>query len=178
MTLNERLKRARKKAGKTQEAMASELGIGLGTIKRYEKDASKIPVSLVSKMALLCDVDEIWLFTGKKNQSETAVDKTEKTILEHQNIVKQFKDPERGLRMNQGLIEIEKLSEDVIRELDIYIRATLNTTRTLTDSDKQFLSANQSASNSTYSATSDRRTKPRPVQPEKGAARKSGTQDN
>ena len=118
MTLNQRLKIARKDSGKTQALLAEELGVGIGTIKRFEKDASKIPVSMVSKIALLCGVDEIWLFTGTgKRIDETASSKERESsnldIIRHQDLVKRFKNPEKGLLNNERLIEMEEISQKV-----------------------------------------------------------------
>ena len=116
MTLNERLKIARKEAGKTQALLADELEVGVGTIKRFENDASKIPVSMVSKIALLCDVDEIWLFTGKKIKETASLKETESSnlvIIKHQDLVKRFINPEKGLLNNERLIEMEAISQKV-----------------------------------------------------------------
>jgi transcriptional regulator with XRE-family HTH domain len=95
--------------------MADLLDVGLGTIKRYEKDASKIPVSLVSKMAHLCDVDEVWLLTGKgiseSNQntgSEESSSNLTKITIEHQDLVKRFQVPDKAKEFNEYLINIEK----------------------------------------------------------------------
>lgn len=97
MFLNERLKTARKKTGRTQSELSKLLGINESTIKRYEKDASKIPVSIVSKIALLCDEDEIWLFTGKTNLDD--------------KIQIKFKTQDEGSTAINALLEIEKINE-------------------------------------------------------------------
>ncbi|WP_020586571.1 helix-turn-helix domain-containing protein [Desulfobacter curvatus] len=97
MSLNERLKNTRKKANKTQAELAKMLDISENTIKRYEKDASKIPVSVVSKIALLCNEDEIWLFTGKTNSN-------------NQTQIK-FKSQNEGNAAINALLEIENINE-------------------------------------------------------------------
>ncbi|WP_320043144.1 helix-turn-helix transcriptional regulator [uncultured Desulfobacter sp.] len=103
MSLNERLKNTRKKANKTQAELAKMLDISENTIKRYEKDASKIPVSVVSKIALLCNEDEIWLFTGKTN-----IDL--KTNSNNQTQIK-FKSQNEGNAAINALLEIENINE-------------------------------------------------------------------
>lgn len=103
MFLNERLKTARKKTGRTQSELAKLLGINESTIKRYEKDASRIPVSIVSKIALLCDEDEIWLFTGKTNIALKANSDNKIQI--------KFKTQDEGSAAINALLEIEKINE-------------------------------------------------------------------
>lgn len=119
MSLNERLKFVRKNSRKTQAVLAKMLGISEGTIKRYEKDASKIPVEIVSKIALLCGADEIWLFTGKdinsiatRDEQETKSDSEQlnitRVIYEHQGVIKRFKDPKKAKEFNEVLVGIEE----------------------------------------------------------------------
>ena len=103
MSLNERLKKTRKKANKTQAELAKMLDISENTIKRYEKDASKIPVSVVSKMALLCNEDEIWLFTGKIN-SDLETDSNNQIQIN-------FKSKNEGNAAINALLEIENINE-------------------------------------------------------------------
>lgn len=103
MSLNERLKKARKEANKTQAELAKMLDISENTIKRYEKDASKIPVSIVSKIALLCNEDEIWLFTGKTNIAL----KTNS----NDKIQINFKSEDEGSAAINALLKIENIDE-------------------------------------------------------------------
>lgn len=124
MTLNERLKIARKEAGKTQAEMADMLEVGLGTIKRYEKDASKIPVALVSKMSHLCAVDEVWLLTGKEISEElqdTVSTKNSSNLtkisIEHQDLIKRFQEPDKAKEFNEYLVNIEKNDPEGYEEL-------------------------------------------------------------
>lgn len=65
MTLEERLKEARSHANLSQKGLADLLEITDRTLKRYETDASNVSVSLVSKMAMICGVNEAWLALGK-----------------------------------------------------------------------------------------------------------------
>ena len=103
MYLNERLKKARKKTGKTQAELAQLLGINESTIKRYEKDASRIPVSIVSKIALICNENEIWLLTGKTN--------FDLTTGSNNSIQINFKSQEEGAAAVNALQKIESMNE-------------------------------------------------------------------
>ncbi len=123
MHLNERLKNARKKAGLTQAQIASKLDISEGTVKRYEKDASRIPVRIVSKIALLCDADEVWLFTGKKTQEIESGKKNVENkssslnFIKHHNRVQRFKDLEKAKEFNELLVYIENEDPEGYDEL-------------------------------------------------------------
>lgn len=127
MDLNERLKNARKKAGLTQAQIAVKLNISEGTVKRYEKDSSRIPVGIVSNIALLCDVDEMWLFTGGNTQDRIDTNSSvenKKSILqpsnifrEYQNAFSQFKDHEKAKEFIELLIYIENEDPEGYSEL-------------------------------------------------------------
>lgn len=127
MDLNTRIKKARKSAKLTQAELAKTLEVGLGSIKRYEKDAFKVPVPLVSKIAHICKVDEIWLFTGNgtmriEDEQDQALpaSKLTKIIIEHQDVIKRFQDPEKAKQFTELLVQIEEWDpegyEDLFRE--------------------------------------------------------------
>ena len=49
------IKAKRKKAGKTQEQLANELGVAKSTISKYEHGAIDIPLSVIPKISQICD---------------------------------------------------------------------------------------------------------------------------
>ena len=61
----ERIKKARKSAGLSQEELAKKLKIGKRTLIDYEKDESEPKPSTLLKIAEICNTDAGWLLTGK-----------------------------------------------------------------------------------------------------------------
>lgn len=133
MTLEDRIKKARNFAGLTQPQLAELIDVSLATIKNYEKDASAAKVGKVIEIASACNVDEGWLFTGRGAMSAepliTESEKIKKIIIEHQGVVKNFKDPERARDINKRLLEIEELSEKIYDKVDTYIEAARDSAR-------------------------------------------------
>ena len=62
--LAERLRMARKQAGLTQKTLAEKIGASQTAVHKLESGACKSSRKLVS-LALACEVDPIWLATGK-----------------------------------------------------------------------------------------------------------------
>jgi transcriptional regulator with XRE-family HTH domain len=128
--LEDRLKEARSYANMTQPQLSSAVGVSLRTLKAYEKDASSIALRVVRKIALTCNVDEIWLLTGhgSKFKKDEPVNENElnvtKVIIEHQGIVQRFKNPEKGLENNEYLLGIEAASEDLYKKVSDYLKTT------------------------------------------------------
>lgn len=132
--LSERIKQARKRGKYTQDALADAIGVSSRAIKSYEKDASKISVSKVKKIAHLCGVNEIWLFTGtgeisNKSTSESSnkpIFYNDAIVAEHAKIIEQFDDKEAGKAINEDLIDIEKLNKETFMEVKGYIKGVAN----------------------------------------------------
>lgn len=72
---------------------------------------------------------DYYLWGKEEGHSNAAL--SDPIVIEHQNLVKKFKNPERGLRLNKGLVELEHLSEEAIREMEIHIQASLSTARAI-----------------------------------------------
>jgi len=62
----ERIKKARKNAGLSQEELAKKLKIGKRTLIDYEKDETEPKPSTLIKIAEICNTDAGWLLTGNK----------------------------------------------------------------------------------------------------------------
>ena len=125
MGIEDRIKESRKNAGLTQPQLAEVLGVSHRTVTTYEKDASKITVKMTQKIASECGVNEIWLITGQgEMETSTQTQRLEagkKLIIEHQEITNQFKDPDRGLRINQRMIRIQNAKESLLDRLESYL---------------------------------------------------------
>lgn len=63
--IGERIKKARKRAGFTQEALAEKLGIAYPTLNKYEKSHRTPDSALLSRMVTILDCDAGWLLTGE-----------------------------------------------------------------------------------------------------------------
>ncbi len=123
INLKNRIKKARKHARLTQPQLAELIGVSHRTLTSYEKDASKVTIKISQKIASECKVNEIWLLTGKGEMLDDNNDNNvTKVIIEHQDIVKHFKDPERAKDINKRLIEIEAANEELYNKVDSYIQ--------------------------------------------------------
>ena len=130
--LKERIKEARQNAGLTQPQLAESVGVSRRTIVNYEKDASNASVEIVQKIASKCGVDEIWLLTGKGTMLEShCPDNVTKVVVEHQDLVSRFKDPERAKKFNEFLIEIEEDDPEGYDELYKEARSIAKTIKRL-----------------------------------------------
>ncbi len=143
--LNFRIKEARKYAGLTQPELAEKIGVSHRTLTGYEKDASKITVRISQKIATICKVSEIWLLTGQGQMTGTDISNAKnlngpnitKVVIEHQNIVRRFKDPERGLKINQKLIEIQDANEELYDQVESFIKGAHQAIKTMKSSSKK-----------------------------------------
>jgi transcriptional regulator with XRE-family HTH domain len=70
MSLELRIKQARKKGGFSQKILAEKLAITGRTLQRYEKDASKMPIEIMKGISFLCAADLGWLLTGEGQMQE------------------------------------------------------------------------------------------------------------
>jgi transcriptional regulator with XRE-family HTH domain len=70
MSIENRIKEARKFAGFSQKSLADKLAITGRTLQRYEKDASKMPIEIAKNISFLCAVDLSWLLTGEEQMRE------------------------------------------------------------------------------------------------------------
>ncbi len=66
-SLEDRIIFARKSMGLSQNFLAERIGITGRTLQRYEKDASKLPLDVMINISNICNVDIIWIISGKEN---------------------------------------------------------------------------------------------------------------
>ena len=62
MTVGERIKEAREKAGMTQKELGEKIGVSGVAVMRYEKGQRKIDIDLFRKLADALQVSAAWLF--------------------------------------------------------------------------------------------------------------------
>lgn len=66
--IGERIRIAREKAGLTQEKLAKRLNIGKRTLINYENGRTEPTLSLLMKIANICNVDYNWLLALEKKE--------------------------------------------------------------------------------------------------------------
>ncbi|MCG8548931.1 MAG: helix-turn-helix domain-containing protein [Desulfobacterales bacterium] len=69
-----------------------------------------------------------WLLTGN-DETKDPLPSKQSVISEHQDMIKNFKNPERAKDINKKLLEIEELSEKIYDRVDIYIEAARDSAR-------------------------------------------------
>ncbi len=68
--LSQNLRALRKKIGYTQEQIAEYLGVSTAAVTQYETSTRTVPSSVVSKLALLFNVDEYELYQKDPQQQQ------------------------------------------------------------------------------------------------------------
>jgi len=133
LSLNERIKEARKYANLTQAELSGLIGASLRALINYEKDASKVTVTLVQKIAQECHVNEAWLLTGlgDKLKGLSGADNSESKKIpldeaideEHSEIIKRFKSKEEARDINIKLVALDHHSRSAFKKAVNYIDA-------------------------------------------------------
>jgi transcriptional regulator with XRE-family HTH domain len=70
-TLTDRLAKARTTAGYTQAELATELGLSLSTVRRYEQGSHAPRRIDIYGWAVTCGIDPVWLETGTVSDTVT-----------------------------------------------------------------------------------------------------------
>ncbi|MCE5320824.1 MAG: helix-turn-helix transcriptional regulator [Bacteroidales bacterium] len=68
--LSDNIRALRKKTGYTQEQIAEYLGVSTAAVTQYETSTRTVPSSVVSKLALLFNVDEYELYQKDPQQQQ------------------------------------------------------------------------------------------------------------
>ncbi|MFV0590899.1 MAG: helix-turn-helix domain-containing protein [Draconibacterium sp.] len=68
--IQENIRSLRKKVGYTQEQIAEYLGISTAAVTQYETGARVVPANVVSKLALLFNVEEYELYQEEPQQQQ------------------------------------------------------------------------------------------------------------
>ncbi|MCP3940041.1 MAG: helix-turn-helix transcriptional regulator [Desulfobacteraceae bacterium] len=116
---SKRLKLVRKESNSlTQHQLSELLEIPLHKIKSIESDKTKISIEIALKIEEKLNFSFKWILTGvgekfiSKVDPESSIIKDnnlnlKKVIVEHQDVIKKFKDSKKAKEFNEFLIEIE-----------------------------------------------------------------------
>ncbi|MCF8112797.1 MAG: helix-turn-helix domain-containing protein [Desulfotignum sp.] len=133
-SLEDRIKKARKHANLTHPQLADAIGVSRRAVIGYQKNASAVSVLVVQKIARACQVNEIWLLTGHgqmDGNQEAPPENITKVIVEHQDLIKKFKDPDTAKEANEALIELEDLDQDLYQDVVKHIKSSVNAARVI-----------------------------------------------
>jgi DNA-binding XRE family transcriptional regulator len=129
MEFKDKFKSIRKSNGYTQGQFAKMLGLtqqGISEIESGKKNPSKTLLAFLKYR--YSDIFE--------NESDTDAQPNEnkkinEAVIEHQNVIKQFYDPEQGLRINKLLIDIQETSSELFNKVEGYICGVHEAAKTL-----------------------------------------------
>jgi len=132
-SLNKRIKVARKHAAFTQLELSEKIGVSIRAFKSYEKDASKVTVTIVQNIAHGCNVNEAWLLTGigdmLEGLGEQRYTDSERSTFdefiekEHSEIIKQFRSKKEARDVNIKLVALDHHSRSAFKKAVNYIDA-------------------------------------------------------
>lgn len=137
MKFKTEFKNLRKSTGYTQSQFGDMLGLTQQSVSHLEsgrKNPSKTLMAYLKyRYSSIFGEDE------KIGKTEKITDNgnVTKVIIEHQDIIKRFKNPERGLRINQRIIDIQDTSEELFDRLDSHIEIVHSTAEILKKESKK-----------------------------------------
>jgi len=112
MSMGQRIKDSRKKAGLTQVALARKAGFAQTNLTDYERDKVLPPVDKLVKIATACEVSLEWLITGIEPKASKKT-----TIINHDVFLEALKKVE--MNTEGYAITIEKKAELILNLYDI-----------------------------------------------------------
>ncbi len=80
-TINQRIRRYRKKSGYTQEYVAKQLGEKISTYSQMERKGN-ITCEMLIKLTAVLDIDALTLLYGEKEESQTTLSNLEEITIE------------------------------------------------------------------------------------------------
>ena len=122
-SLEARIKKARQYAKLTQPKLAELVGVSRRTLVNYEKNASNAAVATVQKIAIVCEVDDVWLLTGRGEmfKSET-VQGLSGSRPPHADLVELFDQQDLAWDINWELLKLEKVDKKELYEVLKFIK--------------------------------------------------------
>lgn len=139
----ERLKYIRERLNKTQEEFGEPLGLKRLNITNLE--SGKVKISTLHALAIehIYKVNKEWLLYGKgsvfiddKKGLPSEASNLTKVIIQHQNIIKRFKDPKMAKEINEDLIELEDLDDNLYIDVVKHIKSSVNAARVIKGGEK------------------------------------------
>lgn len=146
LSFGDRVYNLRKKNRLTQMELAKKIGSSKGTIQNYEANTlPKGEYAINLAEVFQCSID--WLLTGKnsapiykskdlKNEvpgQDSPSQNDNLIVIEHQDIIRRFKDPEKAKEFNEFLVEIEGDDPEGYDELFKEARVIAKTIKRLRD---------------------------------------------
>ena len=113
------------KNGFTQAQLSEKTGISRGNISGLESNKFEPSVKAIIKLTELFGVTSDWLLFG--DEKSGVQDTVTRITLEHQDIVKRFKNPEKAKEINEDLLELEDIDFDGFEEIHRIIKMKLET---------------------------------------------------
>jgi transcriptional regulator with XRE-family HTH domain len=126
LEIGKRIKEVR--GSDSQAEFAAKLKVGQSTIARYERGSRAPDAKFILLLKENYQINPNWLITGEGSKKiiQNGIDTPDQNasitqvVIEHQDMVRDFKDHEKAIEFNQYLIEIEKHDpegyEDLYRE--------------------------------------------------------------
>ena len=133
----------------SQAAFSKKLKVTQSTIGRYEKGSRCPDAEFILLLKEHYNINPNWLIVGddpkfmqnglkcdekaiyKDTKSDPEPSKITQINIEHQCIIKRFKDPERGLRINQKLIDIQDANDDLYDKVESFISGAHQAAKTM-----------------------------------------------
>lgn len=107
MSIGERIKEARKKAGLKQSELAEKLGVAVITIGQYERGVRQPRLEQFQRIAAILNVDVNWLMNGQ------TIEQRDQAMKDH--VARRFAEAEAGLqkkRREQLNAAFDRLNQD------------------------------------------------------------------
>lgn len=77
-----------------------------------------------------------WLLTGEEKKEPTTSENITKLIIEHQDLLKRFKNQKRAKEINERLIDIEDASDELYDKADTYLQGLHDAAKVIKGSKK------------------------------------------
>ena len=121
------------------KAFADVIGITQGALSGLESGKSKPSSDTLASIVKHTNINPVWLLLGEGEMyaviehadvvNGDSVPLSNVVELQHIDVVKQFKDKPTAKRMNENLVDIERLSPNVFKKVDKYLEDTAETVR-------------------------------------------------
>lgn len=113
--------------GMTQAQLSEKTGLSKGNVSGLEKHKYEPSYKAIIKIIELFKVNSEWLLLGKGSHEQSSPKETPENmvVIEHQDLVKRFKNSEKAKEMNEGLLMLEDIDEQGFDEIHQIINMKL-----------------------------------------------------
>lgn len=115
----------------SQAAFSKELNVTQSTIARYEKGSRSPDAEFLLLIKKYYDINPNWLISGEEpkfiqngiiaDEAKPISETKDVIVIEHSDLVKEFEDQIRAIKINKNILKIERKNKRAFRDLDIYI---------------------------------------------------------